>query len=74
MVNPKPFPPIMVWTWPDTLPGLIIGSARSVTTGTLQGRRQKEVTGTTKVERSPRANVLTTVTCIVSLLYGEVEI
>ena len=24
-------PPLIVWTWPDTAPGLTIGSARSVT-------------------------------------------
>ena len=33
--------PMMVWTWPATLPGLTIGSARSVTSGAAHGRRQK---------------------------------
>ena len=36
--------PMMVWTWPATLPGLTIGSARSVTSGAAHGRRQKAST------------------------------
>ena len=38
--------PMMVWTWPATLPGLTIGSARSVTSGAAHGRRQKASTST----------------------------
>ena len=33
MLKPKPLPPIMVWTWPETRPGEMMGSALSTTMG-----------------------------------------
>ena len=60
----NPLPPMIVWTCPDGFPGLTTGSARSTTIGVLQGKRQKAAAGAAKVDRSPRATVLTLLICI----------
>ena len=54
MVKEKALPPMMVWTWPEGMPGLMIGSARSTTRGEMQGRRQNAVAGLKRDKASRR--------------------
>lgn len=79
MVKSKPFPPIMVCAWPDTAPGLTIGSARSTTMGDLQGSRQKADTGeAARAARRPavrRADILICcMRCVIDLRRGVGEL
>jgi hypothetical protein len=48
---PKPFAPMTVWTWPDIVPGLTIGSRRERMTGWEHGTlKNAEVKGVVKRE------------------------
>jgi hypothetical protein len=45
---------MMVWTWLEGTPGLMMGSARSTMRGAMQGRRQNADTGLIRVNASRR--------------------
>jgi hypothetical protein len=53
-VKEKALPPMIVWTWPEGMPGLMMGSARSTTRGEMQGRHQNAVTGLKRDKASRR--------------------